>query len=335
MFPRRLFPHSAVMKICIYGAGSIGGIIGAHLARVKGVEVSLIARGEHLAAIRRNGLRLISPREDFTVRVPATDDPTQLGPQDYVIVTLKTHQYLAALDGIVPLLGPHTALVPPTTGAPYWFFHKLAGPFEGSRLRRSDSGGRQWSLFGPERALGCAYWAGGKVPAPGVAQLENETCYLPLGEPDGSDSPRVTALSQAMGEAGLKAPVKRDIRAELWTKMINSLTWNPIAVLTLANNGEIGHSPGAVEIARRMMTEAEDVAARFGAAMATPKETRIAFTVGLTHHKMSMLSDLEAGKPLEIDALANSIADLGELAGVATPTIAMMLALLKLRATKQ
>ena len=203
MFPRRLFPHSAVMKICIYGAGSIGGIIGAHLARVKGVEVSLIARGEHLAAIRRNGLRLISPREDFTVRVPATDDPTQLGPQDYVIVTLKTHQYLAALDGIVPLLGPRTALVPPTTGAPYWFFHKLAGPFEGSRLRRSDSGGRQWSLFGPERALGCAYWAGGKVPAPGVAQLENETCYLPLGEPDGSDSPRVTALSQAMGEAGL------------------------------------------------------------------------------------------------------------------------------------
>jgi 2-dehydropantoate 2-reductase len=323
------------MKICIYGAGSIGGIVGAHLARVKGVEVSLVARGAHLAAIRQDGLRLLSPREDFTVRVPATDDPTLLGPQDYVIVTLKTHQYLAALDGIVPLLGPHTALVPPTTGAPYWFFHKLGGPFEGSRLKRSDPGGRQWSLFGPERALGCAYWAGGKVPAPGVAQLENETCYLPLGEPDGSDSPRVTALSQAMSEAGLEAPVKRDIRAELWTKMINSLTWNPIAVLTLASNGEIGRSPGAVEIARRMMTEAEDVAAHFGAAMATPKEKRIALTVGLTHHKMSMLTDLEAGKPLEIDALADSIADLGELAGVATPTIDMMLALLKLRAAKQ
>src|SRR6185503_19910582 len=131
LFPCRLFPHSAPMKICIFGAGSIGGIIGAHLARVKGVEVSLIARGEHLAAIRRNGLRLISPREDFTVRLPATDDPTQLGLQDYVIVTLKTHQYLATLDAIVPLLGPRTALVPPTTGAPYWFFHKLAGPFEG------------------------------------------------------------------------------------------------------------------------------------------------------------------------------------------------------------
>jgi 2-dehydropantoate 2-reductase len=323
------------MKICIYGAGSIGGIIGAHLARVKGVEVSLVARGAHLDAIRRNGLRLLSPREDFVVRVQATDDPAQLGPQDYVIVTLKTHQYLAALDGIMPLLGPHTALVPPTTGAPYWFFHKLVGPYEGSRLKRSDPGGRQWSLFGPERALGCAYWAGGKVPAPGVAQLENETCYLPLGEPDGSDSPRVTALSQAMSEAGLKAPVKRDIRAELWTKMINSLTWNPIAVLTLAANGEIGGSQGAVEIAHRMMTEAEEVAARFGAEMATPKEKRIAFTVGLSHHKMSMLTDLEAGKPLEIDALADSIADLGELAGVATPTIDMMLALLKLRATKQ
>ena len=196
------------MKICLYGAGSIGGIIGAHLARVKGIEVSLIARGAHLEAIRSNGLRLISPNEDFTVRVTATDDPAQLGPQDFVFVTLKTHQYLAVLDGIVPLLGPHTALIPPTTGAPYWFFHNLTGPFEGSRLKRFDPGGRQWSLFGPERALGCAYWAGGNVPAPGVAHLENEICYLPLGEPDGSASPRVTALSHAMIEAGLKAPVK-------------------------------------------------------------------------------------------------------------------------------
>jgi len=321
------------MKICIYGAGAIGGIIGAHLARVKGVDVSLIARGAHLAAIRRNGLRLISPSEDFTVHLRATDDPAELGPQDYVIVTLKTHQYLAALDDIVPLLGPGTALIPPTTGVPYWFFHKLGGPFDGSRLKRSDPDGRQWSLFEPGRALGCAYWAGGKVPAPGVAQLENEPCYLPLGEPDGSNSQRVMALSQAMGEAGLKAPVKSDIRAELWTKMINSLTWNPIAVLTLASNGEIGQSPRAVEIARRMMTEAEEVAMRFGATMATPKEKRIAFTLGLSHHKMSMLADLEAGKPLEIDALADSIADLGELAGVATPTIDMMLALVKLRAS--
>ncbi len=319
------------MKICLYGAGSIGGIIGAHLARVKGVEVSLIARGAHLDAIRRNGLRLISPHEDFTVRVNATDDPAQLGPQDVVFITLKTHQYLAVLDKVTPLLGPVTTLIPPTTGAPYWFFHKLAGPFEGSRLKRMDPGGRQWSTFGPERALGCAYWAGGVVP--GVAHLENEVCYLPLGEPDGSTSARVTALSAAMTEAGLKAPVKSDIRAEIWSKMINSLTWNPIAVLTLADNGSIGRSPGAVDIARRMMTEAEAVAAKFGATMATPMEKRIEFTIGLGDHKMSMLTDLQAGKPLEIDALAGSIADLGELAGVTTPTIDMMLSLLKLRAS--
>lgn len=321
------------MKICLYGAGSIGGIIGAHLARVKGIEVSLIARGAHLAAIRKNGLRLVSPTEDFTVQVAATDNPAELGPQDVVFITLKTHQYLAALDSIVPLLGPETALIPPTTGAPYWFFHKLKGAFEGSRLKRMDPGGRQWSLFGPARALGCAYWAGGVVPAPGVAKLENEVCYLPLGEPDGSASGRVTRLSAAMTEAGLKAPVKSDIRAEIWTKMINSLTWNPIAVLTQANNGGIGKSAGAVEIARRMMVEAEAVAATFGATLATPMEKRIEFTVGLTDHKMSMLTDLEAGKPLEIAALADSIADLSELAKVPTPTIDMMLALLKLRAT--
>lgn len=321
------------MKICLYGAGSIGGIIGAHLARIKGVEVSLIARGAHLAAIRKNGLRLISPREDFTVRVAATDNPAELGPQDAVFITLKTHQYLAALDAIVPLLGPETALIPPTTGAPYWFFHKLKGAFEGSRLKRMDPGGRQWSLFGPERALGCAYWAGGVVPEPGVAKLENDVCYLPLGEPDGTASDRVTRLSAAMNEAGLKAPVKSDIRAEIWTKMINSLTWNPIAVLTQANNGDIGKSAGAIEIARRMMVEAEAVAATFGATLATPMEKRIEFTVGLTDHKMSMLTDLQAGKPLEIAALADSIADLSELAKVPTPTIDMMLALLKLCAT--
>ncbi len=185
------------MKICLYGAGSIGGIIGAHLARVKGVEVSLVARGGHLDAIRRNGLRLICPHADFTVKVNATDDPAELGPQDVVFITLKTHQYLAVLDRVMPLLGPQTALIPPTTGAPYWFFHKLTGPFEGSRLKRMDPNGRQWSMFGPERALGCAYWAGGGVPAPGVAHLENEVCYLPLGEPDGSSSTRVTALSAA------------------------------------------------------------------------------------------------------------------------------------------
>ena len=322
------------MKICLYGAGSIGGIIGAHLARVKGIEVSLIARGAHLAAIRKNGLRLVSPTEDFTVRVAATDNPAELGPQDVVFITLKTHQYLAALDSIVPLLGPETALIPPTTGAPYWFFHKLSGPFAGSRLKRMDPGGRQWSLFGPERALGCAYWAGGVVPEPGVAHLENEVCYLPLGEPDGSASPRVTALSAAMNAAGLKAPVKADIRGEIWTKMINSLTWNPIAVLTLADNGGIGRSAGAVDIARRMMTEAEAVAATFGATMATPMEKRIEFTVGLGDHKMSMLTDLQSGKPLEIGALADSIADLGELANVPTPTIDMMLTLLKLRAAQ-
>jgi 2-dehydropantoate 2-reductase len=322
------------MKICIHGAGSIGGVIAAHLARVRGLEVSLVARGAHLDAIRKNGLRLLSPKEDFTVRVNATDKPAELGPQDVVFVTLKTHQYLDSLDAIATLLGPETALIPPTTGAPYWFFHKLAGPFEGARLKRMDPGGKQWAMFGPERALGCAYWAGAVVPEPGVAHLENEVCYLPLGEPDGSASPRVTALSAAMTEAGLKAPVKADIRAEIWTKMINSLTWNPIAVLTLADNAGIGSSPGAIGIARAMMTEAEAVAARLGARLSTPMEERIRFTIGLGAHKMSMLTDLQAKKPLEIGALADSIADLSELAQVPTPTIDMMLALLKLRAAQ-
>ncbi len=320
------------MKVCIFGAGSIGGIVAALLARKGDVEVSVIARGAHLQAIRERGLRLITPSDDFTVRLRATDDPRELGPQDHVFVTLKTHQYLATLDAIVPLLGPDTTLIPPTTGMPYWFFHGLKGPYEGRRLPRMDPGGRQWSLFGPERAIGCAFWAGGVVPEPGVVKLENDVAYLPLGEPDGSRSARVLALSRAMTEAGMKAPVKDDIRSELWTKSINSLTWNPLAVLSLADNGQIGEAPGVVDIARAMMTEAEAIATKLGGTLASPMEARIAFTVGLGHHRMSMLTDLQRGQPLEIDALADSIADLGEIAGLKTPMIDAMLALLKLRA---
>jgi 2-dehydropantoate 2-reductase len=320
------------MKICVYGAGAIGGFIAGHLAAVPGVEVSVVARGAHLAAIREKGLRVVTPERDQTVRVRATDDPAELGPQDYVFITLKSHQVTPALAAMRPLLGDHTAVLPPTTGIPYWYFDRLPGPYAGKRLERLDPGGCQWEALDPARVIGCVYWVGTDSPAPGVARQDGGGASLPIGEPDGSRSERLVRLAGIMKQGGLHAPMRNDIRGEIWIKMINSLCWNPVAVLTMATLGEICARPELVELVRRMMGEAEAVATALGAAIPVPMEKRIAVTARLTHHKMSMLQDLERGRPLEIDVLKDSIVAMRELAGVATPTIDAMLDLVRLRA---
>ena len=227
------------MKVCLYGAGAIGGYIAGHLAQVPGLEVSVVARGPHLQAIRERGLRVLAPGRDFTVRVRATNNPAELGVQDYVFITLKSHQVTPALDAMAPLLGPDTAVLPPTTGIPYWYFHGQPGPFAERRLERLDPGGRQWDVLRPERAIGCVYWVGTEVPEPGVIRQDEGMAGLPLGEPDGSQSPRVLRLAEAMAAGGLRAPVRGDIRAEVWMKMINSMCWNPVAAVTAATLGQI------------------------------------------------------------------------------------------------
>lgn len=319
------------MKICIYGAGAIGGFIAGHLAQVPGLEVSVVARGPHLAAIRERGLRVVVPGRDFTVRLRATDDPVTLGPQDYLFITLKQHQVTPALEAMKPLLGPHTAVLPPTTGIPYWYFHGLPAPFGGRRLERLDPGGRQWDVLGPERALGCVYWVGAEVPEPGVVRQDGGIAGLPIGEPDGSSSPRVQRLAEAMAAGGLRAPVRGDIRAEIWMKMINSMCWNPVATVTAATLGELNGAPKVLDIVRRMMREAETVAVAFGVRMPVPMEKRIIGTASIPEHKMSMLQDLERGRPLEIDVLIDSIESMRELVGIETPTLDAVLALARLR----
>jgi 2-dehydropantoate 2-reductase len=320
------------MKVCIYGAGAIGGFIAGHLATVPGVEVSAVARGAHLAAIREKGLRVITPTRDQTVHIRATNNAAELGPQDYVFITLKAHQVLPALEAMRPLLGPETAVLPPTTGIPYWYFHGLEGPHAGRRVERLDPGGRQWQALDPARAIGCVYWLGAESPAPGVAHQDGGIASLPIGEPDGTRSERVLRLAEAMKQGGMYAPVRADIRGEIWIKMINSLCWNPVAVLTMATLGEIGARPELVALVRRMITEAEAVTTALGATIPVHMEKRIAATVGLSAHKMSMLQDLERGRPLEIDVLRDSIVAMRELAGIETPTIDVLLDLVRLRA---
>ena len=204
------------MKICIYGAGAIGGYIAGHLAAVPGVEVSVVARGAHLAAIREKGLRVITPERDQTVRVRATDDAAELGPQDYVFITLKSHQVTPALASMRPLLGDHTAVLPPTTGIPYWYFHGLEGPYAGRRLDRLDPGGAQWETLDPARVIGCVYWVGTESPAPGVARQDGGGASLPIGEPDGSRSERLIAARRGHeAERAARADAQRHPRRDL------------------------------------------------------------------------------------------------------------------------
>jgi 2-dehydropantoate 2-reductase len=319
------------MRICIYGAGSIGCYLGAHLSQVPDVAVTMVARGATLAALKERGILLQGKEGDRVFPVAATGDPASLPPQDVVFITLKAHQVEESLPGIAALLGPETAVVPPTTGIPYWYFHGLAGPHQGRQLERLDPSGRQWATLGPERAIGCTYWVGTDTTGPAAVHQAGPAGF-PIGEPDGSDSPRLRRLHQAMTAAGLRAPIRGNIRGEIWAKMINSLVWNPLATLTLAPLDAIARSPDVIDIARRCMEEAEAVATALGTTLPTTSQQRIDVTMSMTGHRMSMLQDLERGRQLEYGILRDSIVAMREIAGLGTPTIDAMLALVALRA---
>lgn len=321
------------MKFCIFGAGAIGGYIAAHLAQVEGVDVSVVARGDHLAAIADRGLRLESPRWLLQARVRASDRPVDLGPQDVVFVALKSHQVAPALDGIRALLGPSTIVLPPTTGIPYWYFHGLPGPLKDRQVEILDPEGHQWRAISPERVIGCVYWVASEILAPGVIRHDGSLSRFPIGEPDGSTSERVKRLAEIFSAAGLDAPIVSDIRAWIWAKMISSLTWNPIACLTLATLEQLTARPEIVGIVRRVMSEADSLALRLGVErMPISIEDRIAAARMAGAHKMSMLQDLEHGRPLEIDVLVASVTAMREIAQTSTPLIDDLLTLLKMRA---
>lgn len=321
------------MKFCVFGAGAIGGYVAAHLARVDGVDVSVVARGDHLAAIQDKGLRLESPKGFIESPVRATDRPADLGPQDVLFVALKSHQVASALGGIRALLGPSTIVLPPTTGIPYWYFHGLSGPLKDRQVELLDPEGHQWRAMPPERVIGCVYWVASEVRAPGVIRHDGSLSRFPIGEPDGSTSERLKRLAEAFSAAGLDAPIVSDIRAWIWAKMISSLTWNPIACLTMATLEELTARPEIVAIVRRVMTEADSLALRLGVGrMPISIEDRIAAARKAGAHKMSMLQDLERGRPLEIDVLVDSIVAMREIAQTSTPLIDDFFALLRMRA---
>ena len=318
------------MKICIFGAGAIGGYMGAKLAEV-GADVSLVARGPHLQAMRDKGLTLIEGGETVTHTVTASDDPSDLGPQDYLIITLKAHSVPPVVDRMQPLIGPDTTIVSGVNGVPWWYFHKLGGPYDGTRLETVDPGNAQWNGFGPDRVLGCVVYPAAEVSEPGtVRHIEGNR--FSLGEPDGTRSDRAVALSKALTAAGLKAPVRPKLRDEIWVKLWGNLSFNPISALTHATLDVICTEPGTRGVARAMMVEAQEIAEKLGVKFPIDVDRRIDGGAAVGAHRTSMLQDLDAGRPMEIDALVASVAELGRLVEVPTPTIDTVLALVRQRA---
>jgi 2-dehydropantoate 2-reductase len=319
------------LKICIYGAGAIGGLMAARLAKAGTAEVSLVARGPHLAAMQANGLTLIDGEERFTVPVRAAEDPAELGVQDYVVVTLKAHQVPGVVERMQPLLGPETAVVMGVNGVPWWYFHELEGPWRDHRLASVDPGDVQWNGIGPGRVIGCVVYPAAEVAEPGVITLV-EGDRFSLGEPSGARTPRVEAFSKALIEAGLKAPIRPKIRDEMWVKLWGNLSFNPISALTTATLDVICTDAGTAGVARGMMVEAQAIGEKLGVRFPISVEKRIAGGAAVGAHKTSMLQDLERGRPMEIDALVTAVQEMGRLVEVPTPTIDTVLALVRLRA---
>lgn len=319
------------MKICIFGAGAIGGYMAVKLVEA-GANVSVVARGPHLKAMQENGLALIEEGgRETTVNVRASDDPAALGPQDYLIITLKAHSVPPVVDKMQPLIGPETTIVSGVNGVPWWYFHKLGGPLEGTQLTSVDPGGVQWESFGPDRVLGCVVYPAAEVVRPGVVK-HIEGNRFSLGEPDGSKSKRAIRLSEALTKAGLKAPVRPRLRDEIWVKLWGNLSFNPISALTCATLDVLCTDPGTRAVARSMMVEAQEIAEKLGVKFPIDVDRRIDGGAAVGAHRTSMLQDLDQGRPMEIDALVGSVQELGRLTETPTPAIDTVLALVRLRA---
>lgn len=319
------------MKICIFGAGAIGGLMGAKLAAKGDVDVTFIARGPHLAAMRENGVKLISEGTEQIVHPRCVESAEEAGPQDYVLVTLKAHSLPSAAKQMQPLLGPDTAIVSAVNGIPWWYFHGLGGAYEGRIVQSVDPDGQVSALLPPSRAIGCIVYPAAEVTAPGVIDHSYGDRFS-LGEPDGSRSPRAQALSEALIAAGFKAPVRPKIRDELWVKLWGNMAFNPISALTTATLDVLTGDEGQRSVARAMMLEGQRVAEALGVRFAIDVDKRIAGAAEVGAHKTSMLQDLERGRPMEIEALLGAVVELADWVGEAAPISRTVLALVRARA---
>jgi 2-dehydropantoate 2-reductase len=318
------------MKIAIIGAGAIGGFVGAQLAHA-GEDVTFIARGATLEALKTRGIRvLMSDGTEKAVReVKATSDYSSAGPQDIVVLAMKAHQVEAVAADVPKLLAAHTVIVPMQNGIPFWYFYKHGGALEGRTVRSVDPSGTLQKNIPSERVIGCVVYPAAELLGPGVIkQIEGNR--FPVGDLDGSESERVMRVSECFVHGGMQSPVLTDIRAEIWLKLWGNMTFNPISALSRGTLAAICQYPPTRELARAMMTEAQAIATKLGITFRVPIEKRIAGAERVGHHKTSMLQDVEAGRPLETDALLGSVIELGRMTDTPTPNLDAVFALTKL-----
>ncbi len=318
------------MRICIYGAGAIGGLLGAGIDPAR-ADVTLIARGPHLAAMQTKGLTLIREGDRRVVPIRAVETAAEAGPQDYVFVTLKAHSVPPVASSFAPLFHQDTAVVWGVNGVPWWYFHDLNGPHDGRRLRCLDPDDAQWDNIGPHRIIGCVVYPAAEVVEPGVIR-HVEGDRFSLGEPSGERTGRVKALSEVMIQSGFKAPVRPRIRDELWVKLWGNLSFNPVSALTGATLAGLGGDPGTRAVIRAMMLEGQTVGEALGVRFSIDVDRRLNGAVAVGEHKTSMLQDLERGRPMEIDALVTAVQEMGRVVGVETPVIDIVLSLVRQQA---
>src|SRR5438552_1443889 len=318
------------MKIAVIGAGAMGGMLAVRLA-LSGQSVTVVDRGAHLEAIQRNGLKLICPdgAEEAAKDLRAVASCTDAGLQDLVFLALKAYVVEAAAPQMRALFDANTVVVPIQNGLPWWYFQNFSGPHAGCRLKTADPNGVIEQNIEPRRIIGCVVYPAGEIIAPGVVKLL-EGDRFPVGELDGVESERVKNVSQALVGAGLKAPVLNDIRSEIWLKLWGNMSFNPISALTHATLVDICQEGATRELAADMMREAQAVAEKLGVTFRVPLEKRIEGAAKVGKHKTSTLQDVEAGRPVEVDALIGSVIELGELTGTPTPATRAVYALLKL-----
>ncbi len=319
------------MKICIYGAGAIGGYLGAMLAHQGDAEISLIARGGHLEAIQQNGLRLNTGENTIVCNIQATDNPVDLGVQDYVILALKAHSIPAVMEMIQPLLGPQTVVVTAQNGVPWWYFYALEGPYKNTRVKAVDPDNTIWNAIGPERIIGSVVYIAAEISSPGVISHVSGNRF-PLGEPTGERTARATALSKVLIAAGIKAPVRQLIRNDIWVKLWGNLSLNPISALTGATLEQLCAEDEIRAVIKTMMLEAQVIGEALGVTFPIDVDRRIEGAASVGAHKTSMLVDLETGRPMEIDALVTAVQELGKITKTPTPVIDIVLALVRQKA---
>jgi 2-dehydropantoate 2-reductase len=321
------------VKIAVLGAGAIGAYVGAALAR-GGSDVHLIARGAHLEAMARDGVQVISDRGDFVARPHVTSNPAEIGPVDVVFLGLKAYSYADSGSLLAPLLHSSTAVVAAQNGIPWWYFHGVDGPLADTRVEAVDPGGAVSAVIDPSRAIGCVVYCSTSIEAPGVIRHEEGTRFS-IGEPDGSSSERCARFSTAMIDGGLKCPVEPELRRDIWLKLMGNISFNPISALTGATMVDIAQHPRSRQLVVTMMEETLAIASALGVEPAVSIQRRLEGAEKVGAHKTSMLIDLEANKPLELDVIMAAPIEIAERIGIDVPALRSVYAAVKLLADRR